>query len=407
MTSLRIGALGLFLLACGTLLDLDDDGSDGSSSGSSDDDASVGDDDDDDSSSSSSSSGRSSSGSSSGGSSSGSASGGASSSGGAPPLWADVQLSLAQLRQQGPLTPAQSQGQCTDHYFVWKESNGTLHSWFADDGTVIDYAFTAPSRPFFRASDAYVAVDTQPFSTKIDVYRTTAANQKVTQLDRPASWGATNDGVLLVQTVSATSARIAKWTEGQGTTTLTSSDLTTQDTPSAYANGQLLLPASVTQPYPLYLVDAANGSVDSVNFAGALAYRSGLPSARGLFVSYARQGGTNALRWYRNDQDDTVEITDALALIPPYFADPPPAREHEFITYAAFGGGSTLFYGGFYGIWAYDLDAGTIEPVQLSVNKVAFAPDILCVLPGANKLVYRDSQDATGRVYWIDLAALP
>ena len=317
-----------------------------------------------------------------------------------------MQLSLAQLKQQGPLTPPQSQGQCTDHYFFWKESDGTLHSWFADDGTVIDYAFKAPTRPFFRASDAYVAVDTQPFSNKIDVYRTAAANQKVTQLDLPASWGATNDGVLLVQTVSATSVRIAKWTEGQGVTTLTS-DLTSQEAPSAYANGQLLLPASVIQPFPLYLIDAANGSVDSVNFAGALAYRSGVPSARGLFVSYVRQGGINALRWYQNDQDDTVEITDALALIPPYFADPPPVREHEFLTHTAFGGGSRLFYGGFYGIWSYDLDAGTIAPVQLSIDKVTFAPDILCVMPGANKLVYRDSQDATGRMYWIDIAALP
>lgn len=395
MAAWRLGLGCGLLLACGTLLDLDDDpGPDGSSSGS-------GADDDDASMESSSGRAGSSSSSSSG---AGTSSGGVS-SGGIPSTYAAAQLALAELRQQGPLTSQGSRGQCTDNYFVWRDSDGTLHSWSGLDGSVLDYAFVAGPRPYFRASDAYVAVDTSPTGS-IQVYRTNAANELVTTLPLAYSWSATNDGIVQIETSSGTTQRIRKWTPGGANDYLTST-FTTQQPPAAFGHGQLVVPADVTVPYPLYLIDVSTGAIGSVVFDAALAFRFAEPSPRGLFVSYARNGGTTALRWYRDDQDGTrLELGDEIDNLPPYFSDGP-ANEHQFLAHMAFAGERTLFYDGFYGVWAYDLDAGSIRPVQLGADQKTLVPDTLCVLPGPNLLVYRDAQDPTGRVWSVPIADLP
>jgi hypothetical protein len=96
------------------------------------------------------------------------------------PLFYDVvQAKLEAKRFPGPTTSQGSTGHCTSSHFVWKESDGTLHSWAAQTQARIDYAFKAQTRSYFIPADTFVAVDTPSFSN-IAVYHTNAANDLVT-----------------------------------------------------------------------------------------------------------------------------------------------------------------------------------------------------------------------------------
>lgn len=320
-----------------------------------------------------------------------------------PTTYAEAQTALAALRSQGPLTVQGSAGQCTDSYFVWRDADGTLHSWSGLTQETIDYAFKAGPRPFFRASDRYLGVDVAGFDA-IAVYRTEEANAFVGDIEYASAWSATNDGMLRVESPSSTTRVVRKWTPSSND--LVSSVLTTEQPPLAFGADTLVLAAGVTAPYPLYLVDANGGASSSVVFDGSTGLHFAMPTPRGLFVSYARNGGSSALRWYRNDSDtDRLELGDELATLPLVFADSF-AGEHAFVARTAFAGDSTLFYDSAFGIWAYDIDAGTLSPVQLGADHQRLLVDTLCVLPRAGLLVYREMNDATGRIWTLPLEQL-
>ena len=327
--------------------------------------------------------------------------GGGSSSGGTPASRAETQQALAAARIQGPLTAQGSMGQCTDHYFVWRDSDGTLHSWSGVTQETIDYGFKAGQRAFFRGSDSYLGVDVADFQS-IAVYETNQVAALAASIPYAFAWGATNDGILRLEHPSDTTRLVRKWTPGGDV--VASDVLTTQQPPIAFGADTLVIPASVTVPYPLYLVNANGGPTTSVVFDGSIGLTSALPTARGLFVSYARNGGGRALRWYRdNDDAQRLELGDELATLPNVFSESS-ANEHAFLVHTAFAGTGTLFYDSPFGVWSYDVDTGALAAVQLDVDpQRSFVPDTLCVMPGAGLLVYRDIQDSTGRIWAIPL----
>jgi hypothetical protein len=331
-----------------------------------------------------------------------------------PQVWAtydEAQKALEAKRYPGPLTAQGSKGFCTANHFVWRDSDGTLHSWAAATQSRVDYTFENPvNRPFFAPSDAYILVDTPSFA-ELAVYETGKAKALVTTLPYAYAYAA-GDGAVIradqsVNNVSLGGTKVRRWTASSGITDDISQVLPTQQPPAAFANDELVIPGDVTVPHPLYIVNVAKKTTTSVVFDGGLTARQVLPSVEGLLVSYARSGGTSALRLYKGNQDTAAaryELGDELANRPPLYPDSPPKEHHLSVNIAMHG--RRLIYDSVYGIFAYDFATTSLAPVQLGAGKAPLLIDVMCVIRDRRVLVYRDIQDKLGQIWVVPLASV-
>lgn len=323
----------------------------------------------------------------------------------------DVQAALQAKRFPGPITAQGSKGYCTSKYFVWRDSDGTIHSWAGKTQARLDYVWKAGgNRPYFVPADGYIAVDVLPSYTQIDVYRTDAANTLVTSLPYAFNFVSANDGVIrLDQSIGGTDlggTKVRRWNAAGNTTEDLTAVLPTREPPSSFVNDMLVIPGGITIPYPLYLVDVAKKTTGSVTFDGGIVLQQTEESASGdLVVSYVRNGSSGAaLRVYKKNQNDPAsrfELGDELDNRAGYFADAP-KLEHKFLTRIATWKQKVL-YGSAYGIWSYDLVSGALAPVQLVSGKATAVPDVMCVLSDSGTLVYRMNGDTVGQVWAVSL----
>jgi hypothetical protein len=330
-----------------------------------------------------------------------------------PQYYDDVQKALAAKRFPGPTTAQGSRGYCTPKYFVWRESDGTIHSWAGKTQARIDYAWKAEgTRSYFVPADALIAADFLPSYSKIDVYDTTAANSHIGSLPYAFNFVSANDGVIRldqkVDNVDVGGTKVRRWVRATGNTEDITNVLSTREPPSSFVNDMLVIPGGITIPYALYLVDVAKKTTGSVTFDGALALQQTERANDGLFVWYTRSGAAgSALRVYKNLQDDAAsrfELGDELANRANYFVDGP-MLEHKFLARIATWKRRVL-YGSAYGIWAYDFVTATFAPVQLAPNKTTAVPDVMCVLTAEDLLVYRTTNDTVGQIWAVPLGSV-
>lgn len=318
----------------------------------------------------------------------------------------DAQKKLAAFRKPGPVSTQGSTVTCADNTLGIRDSDGTIHTWSATTSTLTNYTFKAPRMSTFTPSDALVPVDS-PSYTELSVYRTgQAALPKLAGLPYAFNFIGAPDGVIRldqrIDNVSLQGTKVRKWTEATGATTDISDVLPTQQPPSSYGLGKVVIPGSTTIPYALYVVDVDLQTVASVTFDGSIGMRQSAPSRAGLLVSYARSGPTSALRLYKNYQNGSrVEVGDEIANLPQLFPEVN-NLEHKFLVRVA-PYGSWIFYDSAYGVWAYEIDRGTLVPVQLGPNKESLLVDTLCVMPGAKLLAYRDLRDTIGQIWLVPI----
>jgi hypothetical protein len=332
-----------------------------------------------------------------------------------PKLYDDVQAALEAKRFPGPTTAQGSKGYCTSKSLVWRESDGTLHSWAGKTQAKIDYGFKAGgTRPYFVPSDSFIAVDVLPGNTGIDVYRTDMASTKVTSLAYAFNFVAANDGIIrLDQVVNGTDVggtKVRRWNSAtMATEDVIPTVLSTREPPSSFGNDLLVIPGGITIPFPLLLVDVVKKTTGSVTFDGALTLSQTEQFASGLAVAYVRNGASGAaLRIYKDDHDDAAsrfELGDELANRAAYFADSPNPLEHKFLAHVTTWNQKVL-YASAYGIWSYDMVTGSLAPVQLVAAKKTAVPDIMCVLRDENLLVYRMTNDVVGQVWAVPLGGV-
>jgi hypothetical protein len=214
----------------------------------------------------------------------------------AGPLFYDaVQAKLEAKRFPGPTTTQGSNGYCTSSHFVWKDSDGTLHSWAAQSQARIDYVFKAQTRPYFVPADALIAVDTPSFSG-IAVNHTNAPNDLVTTLPYAFNFVSANDGVILLDqkigTTDLNGTKVRRWNASTGITEDISMLLAgVKQPPSSFVNDAVVIPASVTVPYALYIVDVVQKTATSVTFDGALGLQQTEQSAASTSSSPASRPG--------------------------------------------------------------------------------------------------------------------
>jgi hypothetical protein len=330
-----------------------------------------------------------------------------------PLLYDEVQAKLEAKRSPGPTTAQGSKGYCTPKYFVWKDSDGTLHSWAGTTQARIDYGFKAVgTRPYFVPADNFIAVDIPSYAQQ-DVYRTDKTNSLVTSLPYSFNFVSANDGVILLdQKIGGTDVggtKVRRWNALSGTTEDITGVLPTREPPSSFVNDTVVIPGSVTVPYALYLVDVVKKTTGSVTFDGGIALQQTEQFAGGLAVAYVRNGSAgSALRIYKGDKDDAAsrfELGDEVANRAAYFSDSPGPLEHKFLTRVTTWGQKVL-YASAYGIWSYDLPTGAMVPVQLVANKKSAVPDVMCVLRDAGLLVYRMSSDTLGQIWAVPLTGV-
>jgi hypothetical protein len=332
-----------------------------------------------------------------------------------PKLYADVQAALEAKRFLGPVTAQGSKGYCTGKYFVWRDSDGTLHSWAGKTQAKIDYGFKAEgTRPYFVPSDSIIGVDVLPGYTGITVYRSDLPNTPVTSLAYAFNFVSANSGIIrLDQMVNGTDVGGTK-VRRYNTTLMATEDilatvLPTREPPSSFVNDVVVIPGGVTIPYSLILVDVAAKAAKSVTFDGALSLAQTEKFAAGLAVAYTRNGTSgSALRIYKDDHDDAAsrfELGDELENRGPYLADAPNALEHRFVSRITTWNQKVL-YASAYGIWSYDVATGALAPVQLVAGKKVGVPDVMCVLKDENLLVYRMTNDTLGQIWAVPLGGV-
>ena len=332
-----------------------------------------------------------------------------------PKLYADVQAALEAKRFLGPVTAQGSKGYCTGKYFVWRESDGTLHSWAGKTQAKIDYAFKAEgTRPYFVPSDSIIGVDVLPGYTGINVYRTDLPSTPVTSLPYAFNFLSANNGIIRldqnVNGVDVGGTKVRRYNTGtMATEDIVATVLPTREPPSSFVNDVVVIPGGVTIPYSLILVDVAAKATKAVTFDAALTLSQTEKFAANLAVAYVRNGASGAaLRIYKDDNDDPgsrFELGDELGNRGPYLADAPNALEHKFLTRITTWNQKVL-YASAYGIWAYDVATGALAPVQLVAGKKTAVPDVMCVLKDENLLVYRMSNDTLGQIWAVPLGGV-
>jgi hypothetical protein len=318
-----------------------------------------------------------------------------------------AQAALQKLRYPGPTTAQGSTGRCTDSRFIWRDTDGSLHSWKAADESRVDYTFKQPTTSLHRfASDTYFPVDHSDYST-VDVYDTTQPNSLVKALPYAYDSAGGSDGVFLFTQIGApTNATQAKhWTQSNDMTVNLGMQIPTPQPISTFRHGLAIYPSSVNAPYPLYIFDTSNGTQTSVTFDGGIAIYDTLPTPAGLVVSYARTGPVPSIRLYQNNQDGMrTEIGDEVANLPGLYSDSP-VNEHKFEAHVS-ADGNNLIYASAFGIFSYAIGQGTLKAVQLGPNKTVFVPDIMCVIESQHVLVYRVQGDTVGQIWAVPLPAV-
>lgn len=316
----------------------------------------------------------------------------------------EAQAKLAAFRRTGPVSTQGSTVTCSDNTLGIRDSDGTIHTWSAATSTLTNYTFKAPRMSAFTPSDTLVPVDSPTYS-ELSVYRTgQAAQPKLAGLPYAFNFIGAADGVIRldqrIDNVSLQGTKVRKWTESTAETTDISDVLPTQQPPSSYGLGKVVIPGSTTIPYPLYVVDVGSKTVTSVTFDGSIGLQQSAPSRAGLLVSYSRTGGNTGLRLYRDDQNtNRVEVGDEIANLPQLFPEVNNLEHKVLARIAPYG--KWVFYGSAYGVWAYELDRGTLVPAQLGPNKKAMTVDTLCVMPGAKLLAYREIGDVNGQIWLV------
>jgi hypothetical protein len=323
-----------------------------------------------------------------------------------------AQRFLSLMRQAGPVTAQGSAGRCTSKYFVWRDADGTMHSWEAKSGLRADHAFKS-ARPSFVPSDAFIAVDVTPSYASVAVYETgTTPNVLVDNIPYAFNFVAANDGIIRldqsIDNVPLNGTKVRRWVASTKQTEDLSQVLPTQQPPVAFANGQVVVPGGVNVPFALHMVDVNAKTTSAVTFDDAVALRQVVPSPSGLLVSYARTGGAAGLRLYRNDKDDAasrVELGDAISALPALYADSP-KDEHAFLSRFTTYGGNVVVFDSPYGVFAYDRVKARLAPLQLGKDKKVFFVDVLCVISDANLVAFREMGDLSGQIWTLSLPAL-
>ena len=306
-----------------------------------------------------------------------------------------------------------SKGYCTPRYFVWREADGTIHSWAGKTQTRLDYTWKAAgTRPYFVPADSFIAVDVLPGYAQIDIYRTDLANSLVTSIPYAFNFVTANNGVIRldqsINNVDVGGTKVRRWNSAGNSTEDITAVLPTREPPSSFVNDTLVIPGGITIPYALWLVDVVKKTTTSVTFNGGIVLQQTEEAAGGLVVSYVRNGTSGAaLRVYKKNLDDAAsrfELGDELENRAGYLADAP-NLEHKFLTRVATWN-QKIFYASAYGIWSYDLVSGALAPVMLVANRKTAVPDVMCVLRDENLLVYRMSGDTLGQIWAVPLLSL-
>lgn len=330
-----------------------------------------------------------------------------------PLRYTDTQQALQAKRFPGPTTPQGSKGSCTPKYFVWRESDGTLHSWAGSNQARIDYGFKAVgSRSYFVPADGFIAVD-EPTFAQLDVYRTNLPNSLAASIPYAFNFVSANDGVIrldqVVDGADVGGTKVRRWNASTMMTEDLTTVLPTREPPSSFVNDVLVIPGGTTIPFALWLVDVVKKTTGSVTFDGGISLTQTEEGAGFLVVSYVRSGTSGAtMRVYKNNLNDPssrVEVSDDLANRGNYFSDGP-TGEHRFLARIATWK-TKILYASAYGIWAYDVVSGSLAPVQLTPGRTSGDfPDVLCVLRDADLLVYRSFGDTLGQVWAVPLKSL-
>lgn len=331
-----------------------------------------------------------------------------------PQYYDDVQKALEAKRFPGPTTAQGSKGHCTPKYFIWRDNDGTLHSWAGKTQARIDYTFkTGGSRPYFLPADALIGVDVMPGYTGIGVYDTTATNTLIDTLPYAFNFVSANDGILrldqTVNNVDIGGTKVRRWVRATGNVEDISNVLPTKEPPSSFVNDTLVIPGGVIIPHALYLVDVAKKTTGSVTFDGGIALQQTERFTDGLVVGYVRNGAAGAtMRVYKDLKDDAAsrfELGDEIANRANYFVDGPPTLEHKYLARITTWNRKVL-YGSAYGIWWYDFVTASIAPVQLTPGKTTGIPDLMCVLRDEKLLVYRMTNDSIGQIWAVPLESV-
>jgi hypothetical protein len=301
---------------------------------------------------------------------------------------------------------------CSDRYFFWRDPDGSVHAWEVATQKRIDYAFKADAnRPFFYASDATVVVEVLPNRATLRAYDTATGNA-LGDVPYAVNFAARDKDVLRMdqfidgQFLNGTRVRLQP--PGGAPRDVTSLLPTTQP-PTSFDGQTLVIPGAYPVPFPLYIVHTARNAVDSVVFDGGIAYndaRATTGATPGLVVWYVRNGTDgNAIRVYRgfkNDAASRFELGDEVNNRPKVFADGP-RLEHKFIARIETFGDKVL-YGSTYGIWAYDLQSGKLQPAQLAAGETEpLVAEFMCVTRASNTLMYRRQGDTVGQVWAVPL----
>lgn len=261
-------------------------------------------------------------------------------------------------------------------------------------------------------SDGFIAVDVLPAYAQLDVYRADLPNSLAGSIPYSFNFVTASDGVIRldqkIDNVDIGGTKVRRWNAASGLTEDLTAVLPTREPPSSFVNDSLVIPGGFTVPYALWLVDVVKKTTSSVTFDGGIALQQTEQGAGGLVISYVRNGAAGAaMRVYKNNQDvasSRFELGDEVANRASYLADGP-MLEHKFLTRVATWKQKVL-YASAYGIWSYDLVAGSLVPVQLVAAKKTAVPDVMCVVRDADVLVYRMSGDTLGQVWAVPLNSL-
>ena len=327
------------------------------------------------------------------------------------PYYADVQAVLAAKRFAGPTTGAFARGHCTPSYFVWTNSDKSVHSWRATTKARIDYGFTDNGyHSYLFPSDFFFTVE-RPF-VFLDVYRVDVPNTLASSIPYSENFVSASDGVILldqkIDSVDLGGTKVRRWNASSMLTEDITGVLATHEPPSSFVNDTLVIPGAKDAPYPFYIVDVVKKTSRTVTYGNGNLVLQTEPSEGGLLVAYVAGSAGSALRLYKDNVDNAasrLELGQDIDALPPQFEDPPTTgQEHDFRPMIATWGKKILFASD-YGIWSYDRASKVLAPVQLNAGKVPGPPAMMCVIRDAGLLVYRMNNDVDNQVWAVPLSA--